>query len=100
MTEIDLAAAISAVREEMSRAVAEGAGFDFQFPIDGVELEFKVGVTKTGQAGGTVRFWVLEADASGTRATESSHRVTVALGAPLDRNGQVVRVSKHSTQKP
>jgi hypothetical protein len=33
---------------------------EFQFPVNGVELEFHVAVTKTGEGKAGVRFYVVE----------------------------------------
>lgn len=98
--EIGLEAAIAAVREDLAAAVKQGADADFQFPVAGVEMEFHVAVTLEGQTGGKARFWVLEWGASGTAAHESVHKVKVSLGAPVNRAGEVVKVTRHSEEKP
>lgn len=100
MAEIGIAEAIAAVREELATAVDQGADATFQFPIDGVELEFQVGVTTEGETGGKARFWVLEWGASGSHSRESTHRVKVTLGAPVGSDGNVVKVSRRSTDLP
>ena len=100
MTEIGLSQAIAAVRAELAAAVEQGADAELQFPVDGVELEFRVGVTWEGQTGGKVRFWVLEWGASGRGARESAHTVKVSMGAPVNRAGEVVKVTRRSREKP
>lgn len=74
MAEIGLSEAIAAVRAELAAAVEQGVDAELQFPVDGVELEFQVGVTWEGQTG--ERFasgcWsgVRRAAASGSRETQ------------------------------
>ncbi len=38
-----LAETIEALRAELAQAAAEGAAAGFQFPVEGVQLEFHVG---------------------------------------------------------
>jgi hypothetical protein len=100
MKEIGLQAAIAAVREELAAAVRQGADAEFQFPVDGVELEFHVALTVGGETGGKARFWVLEWGASGNVTRESVHTVRVRLGAPITSTGEVVKVTRPSAEKP
>jgi hypothetical protein len=100
MAEIGLADAIAVVRQELATAMERGAGADLQFPVDGVELEFQVGVTTEGQTGGKARFWVLEWGAEASRSREATHRVTVSLGPPVDLAGNVVKVTQRSLGRP
>jgi hypothetical protein len=100
MAEIGLSEAIVAVRTELAAAVEQGLDAEIQFPVDGVELEFQVAVTWEGQTGGKARFWVLEWGASGRAARESAHTVNVSLGAPVNRAGEVVKVTRRSGEKP
>ena len=77
MADIGLADAIAAVRRELATTMEESAGAEFQFPVDGVELEFQVAMTTEGQTGGKARFWVLEWGGEASRSREATHRVTV-----------------------
>ncbi len=45
--QLELAETVEALRAELARAAAAGAGTGFQFPVDGVQMEFHVGVTVT-----------------------------------------------------
>ncbi len=100
MAEIGLSEAIAAVRAELAAAVEQGVDAEFQFPVSGVQLEFHVAVTKTGEGRAGVRFWVVELGGGGSYAREEIQTVTVALGAPVDRAGEVVKVTRRSEQKP
>jgi hypothetical protein len=98
--QLELAETVEALRAELARAAAAGAGAGFQFPVAGVQLEFHIGVTKTGQGKTGVRFYVVELGGSGSYAREEIQTVTVTLGAPVDQNGDPVKIYRSSTIKP
>ncbi len=100
MKQLELAETVEALRAELARAAAAGAGASFQFPVTGVQLEFHVGVTKAGEGKAGVRFWVVELGGSGSYAHEEIQTVTVTLGAPVDQNGDPVKIYRASAQKP
>ena len=54
--QLELAETVEALRAELARAAAAGAGAGFQFPVAGVQLEFHVAVTKTGEGRAGVKF--------------------------------------------
>jgi hypothetical protein len=98
--EIGLVEAIEAVRAELTRAVAESADQEIQFPVDKVDLEFHVGVTRSADASGGIRFWVIELGARVSRESESVHTVKVSLGAPVDPEGKTIKVMRSMSAKP
>ena len=100
MEQLELAETVEALRAELARAAAAGAGAGFQFPVAGVQLEFHVAVTKTGEGKAGVRFWVVELGGAGSYAREEIQTVTVTLGAPVDQNGEPVKIYRGSAQKP
>jgi hypothetical protein len=100
MAEIGLSEAIGAVRAELAVAVEQGVDAEFHFPVNGVQLEFHVAVTKTGEGKAGVRLYVVELSGGGSYAREEIQTVTVTLGAPVDRAGEVVKVTRQSRQKP
>ena len=100
MEQLQLAETVEALRAELARAAAAGADAGFQFPVAGVQLEFHVGVTKTGEGRAGVRFYVVELGGAGSYAREEIQTVTVTLGAPVDQHGNVVKVYRRSAEKP
>jgi hypothetical protein len=98
--QLQLAETVEALRAELARAAAAGAGAGFQFPVTGAQLEFHVGVTRTGEGKAGVRFYVVELGGAGSYAREEIQTVTLTLGAPVDQHGNVVKVYRHSTEKP
>ncbi len=100
MEKIGLVETIEALRSELSAAVKKAQGQEIQFPIGSVQLEFQVGVTWDAETKGKVKFWVLELGASGKYANESVQKVTLNLEAPVNTEGNIVKVTEHSRQRP
>ena len=65
-----------------------------------MQLEFHVGVTKTGGGKAGVKFYVVELGGSGSYAREEIQTVTVTLGAPVDHHGDPVKIYRGSDQMP
>jgi Trypsin-co-occurring domain 2 len=97
---IGLAETVAALRAELAAAVASGADEEIQFPVGPVQLEFHVGVTKSAEGKGGLKFWVLELGGGGSRATETIQKLTVTLEPPVDAFGERVRVHRGSDEKP
>ena len=92
--------AIAAVRAELARAVEENANEDIQFPVNGVDLEFHVGITRSAEATGGIRLWVIDVGAKGGYQSQSTHTVKVSLGAPVNRQGETIKVARSASYKP
>ena len=100
MEGIGLAETVAALRAELAAAVAAGVDEEIQFPVGPVQLEFHVGVTRSAEGKGGLRFWVLELGGGSSRATETIQKLTVSLGPPVDTAGEPIRVHRGSDQKP
>lgn len=100
MERIGLAETVTALRAELAAAVAAGADEEIQFPVGPVQLEFHVGVTKSAEGKGGLKFWVLELGGGASRATETVHKLTVTLDPPVDAAGERVRVHRGLEEKP
>lgn len=100
MVQLELAETMEALRAELARATEAGAEAGFQFPVTGVQLEFHVGVTKTGEGRAGVRFYVVELGGSGSYAREEIQTVTVTLGPPVDQSGEQVKIYRGSAEMP
>jgi hypothetical protein len=57
-------------------------------------------VTKTGEGKAGVKFWVVELGGTASYAREEIQTVTVTLGAPVDHNGEPVKIYRGSAHKP
>jgi hypothetical protein len=97
---IDLQETLDALRAELGSAVERAARKGVVFPVRQVELEFHVGVTKTGDGKAGIRFWVVELGAGRSHATESIQRVKLTLDPPVDSEGNPVAVAREADYKP
>jgi hypothetical protein len=89
----ELAEAIAAVREQLSRAQKEGADEDLRFRVGPVELEFDMVMSRTAGAQGGLKVYVLTLGAKGEWTSGSTHRVKVTL-QPIDpRTGEDAKVA-------
>jgi hypothetical protein len=100
MAEIGLVEAIASLRAELAEAVEEGKNEDIQFPVDKIDLEFQVGVTRDVHGGGKLGFWVLELSAEGGYQAETIQKVTIGLGQPVDADGQPIKIRRTMKEKP
>jgi hypothetical protein len=76
---VPLGEAIRSLRVELLQAMQDARGEELRFAIGPVELEFQLTATTEASAGGAVRFWVIDADAKGSRASGSTHTLKVTL---------------------
>lgn len=97
---IGLADAIEALHLELRSAIERAGDRDFHFPVGSVDLEFYVGITRSADAKGGVKFWVVELGGGGSYARETIQRVKLTLQGPVDEDGNPVLVGRPSAQKP
>jgi len=87
---LELAEILEALRGELNLAKREGDRYDLRFNISNVEVELQTVVERkaAAEAGGKVRFWVLDADAkaSGEYKDSLTQKIKLTL--------QVVDTSK------
>ncbi|WP_371527415.1 hypothetical protein OG302_16035 [Streptomyces sp. NBC_01283] len=82
---IELAEMIAQLRGELAAAMAAGEEAEdaedtaLRFELGPVQLEAEFAVQRSAGADGRIRFWVVEAGASGQQATSTTHRVTLSL---------------------
>jgi Trypsin-co-occurring domain 2 len=89
---VPLAEAVKALRAELLEAIREGATQELQFGLGTVEVELEVEVTKAAEGKAGVKFWVVNADAKGSRSTVATQRVKLSL-LPVSANGDEVKVT-------
>lgn len=79
----ELAAAMAAAENtgtSGTTGAAEGTeGTELRFELGAVQLEAEFAVQRSAGADGRIRFWVVEAGASGQQASSTTHRVTLTL---------------------
>jgi hypothetical protein len=95
---LELAEAISVLRDELLRARAAGAGSDIQLPVESMTVELTVTATRSvdGRAGFAVPVVSLQLGGGGARERGSEQKVTVVFAGPVDRDGNPVKVASAS----
>ena len=96
-----LADAIGLLRDELLSAQAAGADSDIQLPVESMTVELTVTATRSldGKAGFTVPVVGLQLGGGGARERGSEQKVTVVFDAPVDREGNPVKVAQPSSER-
>jgi len=76
---IELRAVVDQLREELTALTLTASGEELQFAVESIELELKVGVTKTGGVDAKAKFWVLEVGAKGEYKTDETQTIKLKL---------------------
>ncbi|MBC2876482.1 MULTISPECIES: trypco2 family protein [Streptomyces] len=76
---IELSDMIGELRQQLSAALADGAGEAVRFELGPVELEATVAVSQESGADAKVRLWVVDAGADGKYAQAQTQRVSITL---------------------
>jgi Trypsin-co-occurring domain 2 len=99
-TGIGLAEAIAALRDELLKARAAGAGSDIQLPVESMTVELHVAATRSREGRAGCRVPVVDVELGGglARGSETGQTVTVVFSAPVDRTGAAVKVAKASDE--
>ncbi|MEV6012986.1 trypco2 family protein [Streptomyces sp. NPDC051976] len=95
----ELGDTVSAVREQLQRAMDEGQGKTLKFRTGPVEMEFAVEVKK--EAGVKARVLVLpwSFGAEGAVGATSTHRIKITL-QPVDDQGNDAQINAHAAEEP
>ena len=93
--EIELSAAVRAVRDQLALAAQEGAGAAVRFEVGPIQMDFAVELRREAGVKGGVKAWVLSADAEARASRATTHRVSFTLtpkdaasGGPLEVGGE------------
>ncbi len=84
---IELCTVVDQLREELVALTRTVKGEQLQFVVESIELELKVGVSRTGGGDAKAKFWVLEVGAKGERKTDETQTIKLKL-KPKHRNTQ------------
>ncbi|MWA13386.1 trypco2 family protein [Streptomyces sp. BA2] len=76
---IELAEMIAQLRGQLAAAMAAAEEEEVRFELGAVQLEAEFVVQRSAGADGKIRFWVVEAGASGQQVNSTTHRVTLSL---------------------
>ena len=89
--------AIAALRDDLTKASKAG-GDSLKFPVTSVTVELNVVATrsKKGKAGFKVPWVNAELAGELDRSSQTTNKVTVVLGPPVDAQGNQVRIGEPS----
>jgi hypothetical protein len=88
--EIELAAAVVALRDELIEAASRGVGQDIELVVGSIELEFTVELRRDVQAKAGFKAWVVSADAGVGASRARTQRVTVTVTPRRPGGGDLV----------
>lgn len=79
--DVGLADAIRALRSELLEAMVDAEGKPIRFRLGTVDLELQMAVTRSAEAGGGIRFWVVDATAKASSEWVTTHTLKLQLDA-------------------
>jgi hypothetical protein len=95
---VELSSALEALRGELEQAWAESRARRVRFRVSDVTLTVEAVARKEKEAGGKLRWWLIEAGAGGKAATEATQTLVLKLmpsvyddageAGPLDVHGE------------
>lgn len=97
---LNLSDAIRFLREELIVARQEAIGRDIILPIEKATIELQLVLEKAGEgkAGFKVPIVDVELGVSGKYGQEATHKITLELGQPTDRQLNPIRVDRTSVK--
>lgn len=90
--ELELAQAVTLVRDELLRAAAAGADRELRFEVGPIGMEFTVELREDARARGGFRAWVVSAEADAGLSRARTHKVTFTL-TPRTADGGPVEIA-------
>ncbi|MGW5449078.1 trypco2 family protein [Streptomyces asiaticus] len=99
--DVELVNAVAAIRDELLKAAAHGAGPEVEFKVGPVELEFAVELRADAKVKAGFKAWVVSGDAEGGVARGRTHRVKFLLTPQRPGGGDLwVRGNADRAQGP
>ncbi|SES41800.1 hypothetical protein SAMN04487983_105152 [Streptomyces sp. yr375] len=92
MDDITVGDAIDHLRAELTAARDRAAADGMRFELGEISLEFTVELRRENSGKGSIKAWVVSAEAGVTRSTTATHRLAFTLRA-VDPDGQGVRIA-------
>ncbi|MEU6574752.1 trypco2 family protein [Streptomyces sp. NPDC046805] len=93
---IELAAAVTAIRNQLTDAAAAGAAESVRFEVGPIQMEFEVELRREAGAKGGVKAWVVSADADAKVSQGRTHRVAFTLTPKDATTGHGVEIGNDS----
>jgi hypothetical protein len=96
---VSIAEAVSHLRTELAEATRSGVDDPVRFELGPVKLSLDVTLSRAADAGGGVKFWVVNADAGVARSRTQTHRVELEL-RPVIRGVASPLISSEHDEEP
>lgn len=90
---IPLSEMIESLRQELAVAIDKGNGKSVKFDVESAELEVEFVASKTKEAGGGLKFWVISAEGKAGMGEKTTHRLKIKL-KPKRADGRPLEVSR------
>lgn len=94
--DIELAAAVGAVRDELVRAAAAAEGEAVRFDVGEIQMEFAVELRQEAGVKGGFKAWVVTGDAEARAGRTRTHRVAFTLTPRNTTTGRGVEIGNDS----
>ncbi|MFE2969365.1 trypco2 family protein [Streptomyces sp. NPDC059340] len=89
---MELSAAVQAVRDELLRAAAQGAGHDVAFQVGPIQMEFTVELRADARVRGGIKAFVVSGETDAGAGRTHTHRVALTL-EPRKATGDPLLIS-------
>jgi hypothetical protein len=96
---IALTDAVSELRSELERAITSAQDARLKFEAIDVTMEFQVGITRSKEGSGGLKFWVLELGGGLARSDAETQTVTLNL-KPILADGRPVQIAQAQSGSP
>jgi hypothetical protein len=84
MEPVGLKEAVEALRKELSASIVAAANESLRFEVGQITMEFQIGVERTAEGSGGIKFWVVELGGKGVYKSTEVHKVTPTTTSILD----------------
>jgi Trypsin-co-occurring domain 2 len=76
---VPLAAAIEALRDELTIAMAQGQDRPLRFEVTNIDLTLQTTVTWSGEANAGIKWWLIDAGVKASRESEAVQTIVLNL---------------------
>jgi len=99
VTDVPLADAIEALRQQLTAAMLAGEKSPLRFTVEELTLELEVAVSYGGGGHAGIKFWLVDFGGKGEHSNAATHRIAMKL-KPMDEHQQHINLGDTSALKP